>query len=402
MEYKYSALNKEGGTETDRINAGSYHEAVKALHDKGLIPTDISEMKTSFFSGLVSRFSTVSLQDKILFIQNLSVMVKAGIPLIKALKILANQTKNPKLKVILEEVHAGVESGKPMAELLSLYPTVFSNIFVSMFQVGEASGTLDNSLEHLTIQMQREHDLISKVKGAMIYPAVIIFAIVTVGVLMSIFVLPSLVGIFKDSGMKLPLTTRVVIAFVDFMSGHTLLALTLIFGSVGGVFAILQTTAGKRGFDKILLKIPVFGAIAKKINIARFSRTMSSMLKSGTPILESLQTAANGLGNSQYQDAVTAAVVDVRSGQSLTSALEKYPKLFDYLVTQMIGVGEESGNVDQILVETANHYEQEVDETMKNFSSVIEPVMILVIGAVVGVLALALISPIYNLTQGAG
>lgn len=402
MQFKYIALNKDGGSEVDRIDANSYHEAVKMLHDRGLIPTEVKEVSPSFFSNLTQRFSSVGLQDKILFIQNLSVMIKAGISLVRALKILATQTKNPKLQSILQQVHADVESGKPMAQSLAKYPKVFSNIFVSMFQVGEMSGTLDNSLEHLGVQLQREHDLVSKVRGALIYPAVVVFAIIVVGVLMSIFVLPSLIAIFKDSNMELPFATRMVVGFVDFMSGHPLLAMGILFGSIAGITAILKTEGGTRAFDRILLKLPVFGAISKKINIARFARTMSSMLKSGTPILDSLQTASEGLGNTQYQDAVKAAVVSVRSGQTLTSALEKYPKLFDYLVTQMIGVGEESGNVDQILSETAVHYEQDVDETMRNFSSVIEPVMILMIGGVVGILAVALISPIYSITQGAG
>jgi type IV pilus assembly protein PilC len=306
------------------------------------------------------------------------------------------------MREILGNVYNEIESGNSVAQALEKYPRIFQNIFISMFKVGEMSGSLDKSLEQLAVQLQREHELTSKTKGAMIYPAVVIFAILLVGILMSIFVLPSLIGIFKDSGIPLPLMTRIVIGFVDFMSGHTFIALGIIFVVVGGTVFGLRTDQGMRVFDTILLKLPIFGEISKKINMARFSRTMSSMLKSGTPILDSLNIAADSMGNSQYRDAIHQVATDVRVGKSLTASLGNYPKLFDYLVTQMVGVGEESGNVETILGEMAEHYEEEVNDTMRNMSSIIEPVMILVIGGVVGVLAIALISPIYSLTSSAG
>jgi type IV pilus assembly protein PilC len=402
MQFKYTAINKEGKIENDTIEAGSYNEAVNFLHQKGVIPTEIKSVTKDFSGSIMSRFSSVSLQDKILFVQNLSIMLKAGIPLTRGVKILANQAKNPKMREILTNVYNEVESGKSMAEALEKYPRTFQNIFISMFKVGEMSGTLDKSLEHLGVQLQREHELTSKTKGAMIYPAVVVFAIVIVGVLMSIFVLPSLIGIFKDSEIELPIMTRIVIAFVDFMSGHTAIALGLMCLIFGGGYAALRTEKGMRTFDTVLLKTPIFGEISKKINMARFARTMSSMLKSGTPILDSLHIAGDSMGNTQYRDAIHQAAQDIKVGKSLTASLSTKPHLFEYLVTQMIGVGEESGSVETILEELAVHYEAEVDDTMRNMSSIIEPVMILVIGGVVGVLAVALISPIYSITQNAG
>jgi type IV pilus assembly protein PilC len=402
MIYTFSALNKEGKTLKEEIEAGSYHEAIGVLHQRGLIPVEIKQKKKELSSDLLSKLSTVSLQDKILFVKNLSILVKAGVPLTRALKILSEQTKNPKFKKILQNIHKQVESGKSMSEGFAAYPGVFKNIFISMFKVGELSGSLDKSMEYLAYQLEREHELKSKTKGAMIYPAVVVFAIVIVGVLMSIFVLPSLVSIFKDSGMTLPLTTRVVIGFVDFMSGHTILALGGIVGFVALIIATYRSTPGRRMFDTIFLKIFIIGSIVQKVNLARFSRTMSSMLKSGTPIIESLQVTADAMDNVRYREALQQAVQDVRVGKSLTASLSQSPTLFNYLIVQMIGVGEESGNVDGILEELAGHYESEVDDTMRNFSSVIEPLMILFIGGIVGLLAVALISPIYSLTQGGG
>lgn len=402
MEFKYSAINKDGRNESDTITASSYKDAISQLHSKGLIPTEVVEKKQDPLNAFLTRFSGVSLSDKILFIQNLSIMLKAGIGMTKALKILSTQSSNARFKQVLDEVYQSVEAGKSFAEALGKYPEIFSNIFISMVRVGEMSGNLDKSLEYLGVQLQREHNLISKVRGAMIYPAVIIFAVVVVGFLLAIFVLPSLLGVFKESNIPLPLTTRIIIAGVNFLQAHTILVLAGAVGIVVGIIAVLRTNQGQRIFDKALLHAPIFGGISKKMNMARFSRIMSSMLKSGTPILEGLQVAADSLGNFEYKDAVALTVQDVKVGKSMATALAKYPNLFVYLVTQMISVGEESGTVDAILEEIAVRYEGEVDDIMNNLSSIIEPVLILGIGSVVGVLALALIGPIYSITQQAG
>ncbi len=403
MEFTYTALNKEGQSKSDSVDATSYRDAITLLHNQGLIPVELKEKKTKWTEfDLLSSLSTVSLEDKILFVQNLSIVLKAGVPLTKGLKILVVQTKNAKFRNVLQAVYLDVEQGKTLSESLEKYPKIFPNIFVSMVRVGEASGNLDKSLEYLAIQLQREHDLVSKTKGAMIYPAVIVFTIIVVGILMSIFVLPKLVGIFKESNIELPLTTKMVIAFTDFMSGHPVLVLGGFVALIAGFIAAYRTEKGARVFDKTLLLMPIFGEIAKKINMARFCRIMSSMLKSGTPILEGLQITSTSLSNVQYRDALGKVVQDVKIGKTLGGALAQYPGLFSYLVTQMIDVGEESGTVDQILEELAVHFEIEVDDTMRNLSSVIEPVLLLVIGGVVGVLAMALISPIYSLTQQGG
>ncbi len=402
MQFKYTAINKEGKPESDVIEAGSYHEAVGLIHGQGLIPTSLTAARKNALNSMLVQMSGVSLQDKILFIQNLSVMLKAGVSVTRAVKILSGQTNNPKFKNILEGVYSDIESGKSLSASLESHAEIFGNIFVSMVRVGEISGNLDKSLEYLSVQLQREHDLISKTKGAMMYPAVVVGAIVIIGILMSIFVLPSLVSIFKGSGMQLPLATRIVIGFVDFMSQHTILALGIIIAVIAAAIFMLKTKSGKRAFDKTLLRSPVLGEVSKKINMARFSRIVSSMLKSGTSIVESLQIASESMGNAEYRDALAQAAKDVRVGKSIAASLSKYPRLFTYITTQMVQVGEESGSVDNVLDELATHYESEVDDTMKNLSSIIEPLMILVIGSVVGLLAVALIGPIYNMTAAAG
>ena len=402
MEYKYSAINKSGQTESDMITASSYHDAVSQLHSKGLIPTEVLEHKPDVLNTFLTKLSGVSLNDKILFIQNLSVMLKAGIGMGKALKILSTQTANRRFKQILDQVFQDVEAGKSLGDALARYPQAFNNIFVSMVRVGELSGNLDKSLEYLGIQLQREHNIIAKVRGAMIYPMVIVFAVVVIGFLLGLFVLPSLLSTFKDSGVALPLPTRIIIFLVDLLQQHTFLIIGGLIGLVIAFIAVLRTEKGQRIFDKILVNTPIFGGIVKKLNMARFARIMSSMLKSGTPILEGLQIAADSLGNYEYKNAINVTVQDVKVGKTMAESLAKYPKLFIYLVTQMISVGEESGTVEAILEEIAVRYEAEVDDTMSNLSSVIEPVLILGIGTVVGILALALIGPIYSISSSAG
>jgi type IV pilus assembly protein PilC len=268
-----------------------------------------------------------------------------------------------------------------------------------MVKVGELSGSLNKSLEYLSIQLQREASLKSKTKGAMIYPAVIVSAMFIIGIFLSIFVLPTLTSVFKQFGGDLPLTTRIVIAFSDFMSGHAVLVIGGLIGIIVGFIAILRTHQGQRAFDYFLIKIMIVNTIIKKINLARFSRILSSLLKSGIPIVQGLEVAGDSLGNILYQELVAEAASQVKLGKPLAESLGKNEDLFPVLVVQMIQVGEESGTVQEILEQLSTHYEEEVDDTLKNLSSIIEPLLLLVIGAVVGLLAMALISPIYSISE---
>jgi type IV pilus assembly protein PilC len=298
------------------------------------------------------------------------------------------------------DIAAQVEGGKSLGEALARHENVFSNIFISMVKVGEMSGNLDKSLEYLTVQLHREADLKSKVRGAMIYPAVIVAAMVIIGILMSIFVLPKLTSIFKEFGtVELPFMTRVVIAVADFMSAHAVITVLGLIGSVVGLIMFYRTYTGKRLFDILSTRFLVIGPIVKKINLARFARILSSLLKSGIPIVEGLEVAGNSLGNIPYRELITKSANEVRLGKNLTDTLSKDESLFPVLVVQMLQVGEESGTVEDMLSQLAVHYEEEIDTIMKNLSSIIEPLLLLFIGGIVGVLAVALISPIYSISQ---
>ena len=399
MEFIYTAITKDGHKETASIQAPNLAVAGHLLKEQGLLPTHIEEQNKKNAINFLKNISTVSLAEKINFVENLSVMLKAGISISRGLQILVKQSKNQKLKNILEDVYNQVQQGKGLSEALGKYPEVFSNIFFSMIKVGEATGNLDKSLEYLSIQLQREASLRGKVKGAMIYPSVIVGAMLIIGVLMSIFVLPQLTSVFKQFTGDLPPTTKAVMALSDFMSNHSVLAIGSMIGLVAGVIAIYRTHEGKRFFDVVSLHFMAINGIVKKINLARFARILSSLLKSGIPIVQALDVAGDSLDCIPYKELITQTAIDVKVGKSLTDSLSKNETLFPVLVVQMIQVGEESGTVQEILEQLAGHYEEEVDSLLSNLSSVIEPLLLLTIGGVVGVLAMALIAPIYSISQ---
>jgi type IV pilus assembly protein PilC len=401
MEFTYTAITKDGSKETSMIFAPNIATAGHLLKEQGLLPIELLEKnQKSAASNFLDSFSSIKFEEKINFIDNLGVMLKAGIPISRSLQILVKQTNNAKFKSIINDVHVMVEQGKGLSEAMTKYAQVFPNIMISMVKVGEISGGLDKSLEYLNVQLHREADLKSKVKGAMIYPSVIIAAMVIIGILLSIFVLPSLTGIFKENGSNLPFTTKIVIAFGDFMSAHAWVVILAVIAMVGSFIAAMKTYQGKRALDVFSLHFMSINTIVKKINLARFSRILSSMLKSGIPIIQALDVAAESITNIPYKELITSAATEVKVGKTLAESLGKNDTLFPPLVIQMMEVGEESGAVQEILEQLALHYEQEVDNTLKDLSSIIEPLLLLFIGGVVGFLAMALIAPIYSMYQG--
>ena len=400
-EFSYVARAKNGTIEQDVISAFNEKAVVETLRAKGLMPTSIKPVQKTFDLASVTDFLTsIKLIDKITFIKNLGVMVKSGMSVSRSLKIMSEQTSNPKLSKIIGEVTRSVESGNSFASSLGKFPNVFSSLFVSMVEVGEVSGNLEQNLKYLADQLQRDYDLVSKAKSAMTYPIIVIFALILVGFAMFTFVLPKLTATFKEFNTELPAITQVVITGVDFFSKFGIFVfIGLILAGIGFNYW-RKTVPGKAIFHNVVLHIPVFGKIVKKINVARFVGVFASLLKSGMPIVDALDVSANVVGNVYYKQAIAYASDKVRTGSTLGSVFRKYPKLFDPLVVQIIEVGEESGTTDTILTEVATFYEAEVSEVMKNLSSILEPIIMLVVGVFVGFLAVALISPIYNIAQG--
>ncbi len=399
-EYSYTARTKEGLIQKGVTTEQTSKAVADSLRQQGLVPTLIKPVLRRFdVKSFFDRARTIKLLDKITFIKNLGVMIKAGLPLSRSLKILALQTPNPRFARVVTDVSRMVEGGTALADALAKYPNVFSPIFVSMVRVGEVSGTLDQNLTYLSEQMQRDYDLMSKARGALTYPIIVMFALGIVGFLMFTFVLPKLTSTFKDLNVQLPLMTRIVIGLVDIFAHYGILLLLLFIVVIGLFFYWRSTMSGKKVLHRTVLYTPVIANIVIKINLARFVRVFASLIKSGMATVEALEVSSHVVGNIYYQRTIAEAASKVKIGSPLTAAFKKNPKLFPNLVIQMMEVGEESGTTDEVLTEVANFYEAEVDQIMKNLSSILEPIIMMVIGVVVGVLAIALVTPIYNITQ---
>jgi len=361
-----------------------------------------TEKKTNFLAkinDLLLKLSRIPLSEKLFFIQYLGIMLKAGISLSIALKTLAKQTTNKKFARIITDISNNVERGVSFTESLKPHEETFGQLFISMVESGEISGKLEEVLAQLYIQFKKQHELISKVKGALTYPVVIIAAMIGIGTFMMIVVVPQITAMFKEFNAELPLATKVLIATSDALIKHGVLVLLGLILFIILFIKLLKTYRGKYYWQKLLLKLPIFSPIIKKINLARFARTISSLLKTDIMIIKSFQITANVLGNLHYRQALEEMAVKIKKGGKINEVVANYPELFPPVVTQIISVGEETGELDYILSELAQFYEGEVDQIMNNLPSIIEPLLILTLGVVVGGMAVAIIMPMYTLTS---
>jgi type IV pilus assembly protein PilC len=399
-KFSYSAKNSEGKIKKGEMNAVDKKEVIESLKKEGfwVILLEISKskkVKTDFFGDSAS----VSLKSKMIFSRHLGVMISSGLSLSRALIILGSQEKNKGFQRIIFSIADEVKKGVSLADAMKKYPKIFDNVFTSMIGVGEVGGNLEEILMLLSDQMEKDHKLLSKVIGALIYPSVIMTLMIVIGILMMIFVVPKITAIFKDFGAELPILTRIVLGASDFMAAHVFLVLVSIVATIVFVIFFYKTTFGKKLFHKFFIKAPPIGKIVVQLNSARFSRILSSLLKSGVSLVEALRITSDTLGNYYFKTATKQASEDVQKGINLSEVLKKYDNIFPYLLIQMIEVGEETGKTPEILLELANFYEDEVDQVTQNLSSVIEPILMIVIGSAVGFFAIAIIQPIYSLTD---
>jgi len=324
-------------------------------------------------------------------------MIDSGLSMSNALDILGNQEENKGFKKVILTLGKDIKKGLSLADAMTKHPHAFNKVFTSMVRVGETGGSLNEILNILSLQLEKDHKLISKVRGALIYPVIIITVMIIIGILMMIFVVPKITDVFREFGAELPLLTRIVIGISDFMSQQILLTLGLIFVAVGGTIFFYKTPTGKKIFHKIFLRTPIVGTLVMKLNSARFSRILSSLLNSGVSLVESLKITSDTLGNYYFKKSILEASEDVQKGKSLSEILDTKNTPFPFLVIKMIKVGEDTGKTPEILNKLAGFYEEEVDQTTQNLSSVIEPVLMVAVGIAVAIFAIAIIKPIYSL-----
>ncbi|MSU44596.1 type II secretion system F family protein [Candidatus Nomurabacteria bacterium] len=405
MFFLYKAKSKEGTITEGVLDAKDRISGAHDLRSRGFIPISITTKRKDFMSDLSftkNIFSRVSISEQIIFTKNLSGMLKAGLSLYRALSILKKQTKNPKLDNILVSLSEGISSGGTLSSELSKFPDVFSKLFISMTKAGEESGNLAGTLAEIGLNLEKAHSLTKKVRGALIYPGVILSAMVVIGVLMFAFVVPTLANTFKELGVTLPLPTRVLIFFGNFFSNNLILTFVLIVGIAVGGYFLFRAKFMAKYIDFFIIKMPVIGTMAKELNTARTTRTISSLLLAGVPITRAVEITGDVVQNIYYKKVLDEAKVAIEKGAPFSQVFEANNNLYPVMMSEMIQVGEETGKLSDMLLEISLFYETEIENKTKNLSTIIEPLLMIVIGAGVGFFAISMISPLYSILGSIG
>lgn len=401
-KFLYVAKNYEGEVKTGELVAKDEQGVAQQLKADGFLVTSVKQMEEEEGKvnvAFMDRFTKIALKDKMMFARNLSVMISSGLTVAKSIRNLADQTKNKKFNQILLKIHEDIKAGKNLSEGMEKYPSVFSELFVNMVKIGETGGNLDETLNIVAVQLEKEHALLSKVRGALMYPAVILIAMLGVGVLMLTYVLPQITGVFKDMDVELPKSTQFIIKASDLFKEHTILVM-LGFIGLAIIFRLaMKTKKGKKIISYVSLKIPAVNSIVIKTNCARFSRIYSSLLRSGVTSLDALRIVANTLSNYYYKKALRDSVEQIQKGIDLSKVIGENEDIFPVLVKQMIEVGEQTGETEAILIKMAEFYEDEVNQATKNISSIVEPVLMLFMGIAVGFFAISMLQPMYGLME---
>jgi type IV pilus assembly protein PilC len=404
MQFDYTVINTEGKREKGRAYAADTFTLSALLKKEGKTLVSAEEVKKGVFSSMknIALFQRISMDEKIMFAHNLAAMTRAGLSLSRTLSILERQSTNARFKNVMNALSETIKKGGTLADAMREFPTEFSPLFVSMVHAGEESGGLADSLEVVGVQMKKNNELIKKVKGAMIYPSIVIGVMVLVGIVMIIKVVPTLTATFVELDVELPAATKILIGVSDAMRNHFLLVvLGFVFCALLVVYA-MRTKRGRQMRDMLLLRIPVIGGLVQEFNAARTARTLSSLLSSGVDIVQSLAITRDVIQHTQFKDVVGHASERIQKGVQLSVLFSegKAGKLYPILFSEMIAVGEETGKVSDMLEEVAQYYEGEVEAATKNMSTIVEPILMLIVGVVVGFFALAMITPMYSVMSG--
>lgn len=389
--------------ETRVVEAPSRFEVYDQIRNEGGYVTAIEELR-GMTSGMFKRFNIsigtgIKRMDIIRTAKNLSAMLSAGLSISRALSVIERQSSNKRLKEVAAGLAESIKKGSSFNEALSMYPKVFPEIFVAMVKAGEESGSLSNSLLVVALQMERSEELVKKIKGAMIYPAIVLTAVLVVGVLMLIYVVPTLTSTFTSLGAQIPFATRVIVALSDFMSANAILVFaTLIILVVGGILFV-RSRVGSKVVLAIALHLPVIKELVRETYAARASRTLSSLLTAGVPVLNALAITREVVHAEVYAAVVREAEMRVKKGELLSAAFAEHTNLYPILMSDMLAVGEETGKVAEMLKQIAEFYEADVSEKTKDLSTIIEPVLMIIIGVFVGIFAVSMIAPIYQLSS---
>jgi type II secretory pathway component PulF len=398
--FAYRAKDEQGLVKTGIVEAVSSLAASEVLHGHGLTVVTLEPQlqRKHAISKYIPFVNKVSRKDIVVFSRQLSTLINAKVPIVQALDILSEQISNKILHQAILDLIEDVTGGKSLSEAMTRFPEVFSDLYVHLVKSGELSGTLDRSLLYIADQQEKDYDLVSKVRGALTYPIFIVTAIFVVGALMFVFVLPQLISVLNEAGAALPLTTLILIFVTQFVQHFWALILLIV---IGGIFAFefyIHSRSGRLVWDNVKMKFPVFGKLLKNIYMDRFALNLSSLVAGGIPIVHALQTVAAVIGNKVYQEIILEAASEVETGKSIGASFAEHHEI-PKLVTQMIKIGEQTGTLDDILGKLANFYDKEVATTLNTLTTLMEPIIMILLGVAVAVMVAGILLPIYNLAS---
>lgn len=402
--FTYKAKRSDGEVYKGEKDANDRFELYKMLKESGEEVLDVQEKNSSsmFSKGMTISLPfmhSIKMQDKINFARNLSSMISAGLAMSRALSVMERQTKNQELKKVLVSLQKDISEGKTLSQAMSSYKNVFSALFISMVSAGEQSGSLAESLKIVGIQMDKTFALQRRVKGAMMYPGIILSAMVIIAVLMLTFIVPTLMKTFTELNVQLPASTRFVLFISNALRDNGILVLIGFIILVGLFIMFKRSKNGKYTIDYLVLKIPVIGEIVKEVNSARTARTLSSLLSSGVDVVESVRITADVIQNVHYKDILKVAGEAIEKGEPISKIFTQNEKYYPLFLGEMMNVGEETGKIGEMLLGVANFYEEDVDQKTKDMSTIIEPFLMVIIGGAVGFFAISMISPMYSLVN---
>ncbi len=397
--YSYKAKDAAGQAIVGAVEAPTESAAIDVLRDKALTVISLAERRRlGALQMNVPFLNRISVRDVVIFARQLAVMISATVPVVQALRILTRQTSNATFKIKISEIADEVEGGAKLSAALGRHEGVFNDFFVNMVRSGETTGRLDETLTYLADQQEKDYDLQSKIRGALIYPVFILSGVVIVGTIMMIFVIPKMTQILVESGAVLPFSTRVLIGTSAFLATKWWLVLLLAVLIVAGYRALRKTVSGHVFLDRLRLHVPIIGSIFRKIYVARLARGLSTLLVSGIPLTRSLEVVSDIIGNSVYRALTQQAIKEVEDGNPLSTTFSQ-SQLVPAMLGQMMNVGEQTGRLDQILAKLADFFAKEVENAVTNLVTLIEPLILVVMGVGVGLLVSAVLLPIYNLSS---
>lgn len=395
--FVYTAANNQGEIINGELETPDQKTVADYLNRHELTVISINAKKNTLEDRDFSLFSSVSAQDRIMLIRHLAAIIKAGLTLKEGIEILLHDARKRSLKKILTEAKFDLEKGQPLSASFKKYPNIFSPVFIAFLEAGEASGTLEQSLDYLGTSLSKEYKLMQKIWSAMVYPIVLIFASIAIVAILMIFVVPKLIKVFNQSKNELPWITKLIIGISNFLIANIYLILFFLIALGIAIYLIRSKPFFQRALSEAILSIPLVSGLYKKMILARFARVLGTLLASGVTILQALDISSAAVGQNRYNDSIRRLKEEVIHGVSLGNAFKHQGESFPYIMSGMVSVGEKTGKTDEILMDLAEFYEEDVENNLKGIVSLIEPLLLLVMGVIVAAIAFAIIMPIYQL-----